>query len=171
LSIVQTTLSGGETDEERTRPNTFQWCEHCEDFVLRSRWPDHEEHHLRAAGKFYHSSSGDAADDDGEEEDETVEKVGAWYDVTISKSADYRFSVPAYSEHRAKEIAKEWSWDAMPADAMVVHTETREMEEIWEDDETLPDDFDPYSSERVYDAMQRAKDDDTEDSEPRGGDG
>lgn len=160
MSIVQTTLDGGETDQERTRPSTFVWCGCCEDHVLRSEWPDHEEHHLRATGEFYVSKDTGDDDDNDDEDDEVVEKAGAWYDITISKSVNYRFTVPAHSEHRAKEIAKEWSWDASPADAMVVHTETRKKSEIWEDDENLPDDFDVYSGERIYDAIQRAKEDD-----------
>lgn len=159
---MQQTLSGGEQlpgtiEELRERPGTFRWCHECEDWVLRSRWNPHDEHDWRA-------QKADADRDDGgdgdDEEEEEAERAGAWYDIRLSYSVDYAFRVPAWNEHQAEDLAKEWVYDAKPADHMHVHTDRREIEEIWEDDPALPDDYDLYGSERLYDAIQRAKEED-----------
>lgn len=159
MSIVQTTLGGDTTDEGREKPDTFRWCHDCEEWVLRSRFGPHRDHDYWAQKKA--ADTGDSGS--GEEEDGEPEKVGAWYDITLSYSVDYRFRVPAHTKHQAEEIAKEWKFDAKPADSYHVHTDRREIKEIWEDDEDLPDDFDPYGSELLWEAFERAKEDEEDD--------
>lgn len=158
-AATQQTLTMEDADAEREKPDTFRWCHDCEEFVLRSRWESHDEHDWRAQRQ----TENDGGDGDGnggdDDEDDVVEKVGSWYDITLSYSVDYRFKIPAYSEHAAEEIAKELKLDARPADAMHVHTEKREVKEIYADDEALPDDYDPYGGERLLDAIERENED------------
>jgi len=161
MTLVQKTLEGETTDEPRVRPDTFKWCQDCTDYVLRSDWLAHREHHEEAVEEFQEEQ---AENDGGTDEEETVEKAGHWYDITLSFSVDYRFRVPAWSDHQAEEVAEEWAWDASPTDQMLVHTETDERDVIWEDDEALPEDYDPFGSERVYEAIERAKEDGGESS-------
>jgi hypothetical protein len=79
------------------------------------------------------------------------EEVGEYFDVTLSKTVEYRFQVPAHSEHEATEIAEDWALDAVPADAWTMHTDTRSVGSIERQD--LPDDWDPYGGERIHEVL------------------
>lgn len=149
---TQHTLTGEEADE-RTRPNTFIYCEECDAHLLLSDRATHE--HDLYAGNITTSVS----DYEHDDEEETVEKVGAWYDITLSYSVDYRFRLPACTEHQAESLAKDLRIDATPADRHSVHTRRSKVDDIFEDDSQLPDDFDPFGGESLYDAIQRAEDD------------
>ena len=150
---IQTTLTGEKTAEPRTRPDTMLYCSECEDWILRSRAFDHphELNNPDASGNVLEQfANGD--DGDGEDED-TVERVGGMYDITLSYSVDYRFRVPAWSEHEAKERAQELMLDAVPADRQLVHTRDREVSEIMSDDDRLPDDYDPYDGTPLWEVL------------------
>jgi len=141
---VQQTLGGDVADADalqNRRPQTMLWCETCEEFVLRRYQRSHP-----------HELSELTDSDDGDEDESDPEKVGAFYTVTLSYSVDYRFTVPAWSEHEAKERAEELSLDAHPADSYLVHTETNEGETIMSDDPELPEDYDPYGGTMLWDA-------------------
>ncbi|MCU4926939.1 hypothetical protein OB905_13270 [Halobacteria archaeon AArc-dxtr1] len=156
-NVVQITLEGDETDNERERPETFLWCPETDQWVLRSLrfdWPyelyESPEAHIEELNDTSEPDDSGVGDDSDE-----PERVGAWYDVTISVSVDYRFRIPAWSDHEAKDLAKEWRLDARPADSHVVHTQTREVDEITTED--VPEDFDPYGSELLYEVFEDAK--------------
>ena len=141
---VQATLTGGETDSEREKPSTFLWCEETNQHVLRSKryeWP----HELVELDEL-------EDEDEDEEEESEPERVGSWYDVTISVSTDYRFRIPAWDEYTAKDLAKEWRFDASPADSFVIHTDMREIKEITT--EEVPDDYDPYGDTRLWEVFE-----------------
>lgn len=150
---TQQTLAGGEADEADVGmlPETFLYCPECDDFVLRSQRFDHA--HNLVESKDALDTNGDG-DGDGGDGDDEPERVGAWYDVTIDVNVTYRFRIPAWSEHEAKDIAKDWRLDAVPADSHVVHTEYRELDKILSNDGALPDDFDVYSGDRLVDALE-----------------
>lgn len=162
MSTVQYTLKGDEADTGRHKPNTFRYCVECDEHILRSRWDGHEDHDRQARERYYQIHGHEYGDDP--DDDREVTKVGEWYEVELSYSVDYRFQVPAYSESDAKEVAEELVWNATPADEYLVHSTTRapwgmEDSDIMSDDPQLPDDFDPYGGERLYDAVQRAEED------------
>lgn len=156
---TQQTLTMEDADADREKPDTFRWCHHCDEFVLRSRWQAHDEHDWRAQREPGNDGNGGGGGNGDGDDDDVVEKVGAWYDITLSYSVDYRFKIPACTEHTAEEVAKDLKLDAKPADAMHVHTEKREVKEIYADDDALPDDFDPFGGERLLDAIERAEED------------
>jgi hypothetical protein len=64
--------------------------------------------------------------------DDAPERVGAYYTVEIHQSVEYRFRIPAATDHLAKEEAKDRLLSATPADAFTVHTEVREGDTIYE---------------------------------------
>ena len=151
-TAVQITLGGEETDEERQRPDTFMWCPETEQWVLRSLrfdWP-YDLYESKEAFIDHLNDTEEGGDVDIETDE--PERVGSWYDVTISVSVDYRFRIPAWSEHEAKDLAKEWRFDTSPSDSHVVHTDTREVKEITTQD--VPDDFDPYGGELLYEVFE-----------------
>lgn len=150
---TQQTLTGEEAQfEEMELPGTFVECDQCGDVMLRSQRFDHE-HEVSPAS----IRTAPVGDDDEEDEDE---KVGSWWDITLEYNVTYRFKVPAYTKHQAEEIAKDWTLDARPADSMHVHTDRREGSDIFESD--APEDWDPYGSERLWEALER-QNEDTED--------
>lgn len=150
MSLTQTTLEGDETDQGRVIPDTLRYCVYCEDRVLRSRWGDHEDHHAEREAEMKTEVSDDlSVDVDTPDE---PEQVGSWFDVRIHKTVEYAFRVPAWDKHRAVELAKEWSWDATPADAYTVHTETDERKEITTED--VPEDFDVYGSTELWEVFE-----------------
>lgn len=143
---VQQTLTGETTAEPRERPDTWQWCYECESWVLRSAWLPHKDH----------SEAAEPADDDddGEQEDEP-ERAGGVYDITLDYNVTFRFRIPAWSEHEAKDRAKDLVRTGNSADAYLLHSEHRELKEVMTDDPALPDDFDIYDGTmlwEVYDA-------------------
>lgn len=79
------------------------------------------------------------------------ETVGHYYEVEINRQATYRFRVPAYSEHEAEEQAELLACDAKPADAFTVHTRTDERDAIARDE--LPDEWDPYGGEPIFEVV------------------
>lgn len=162
MSAEQLTLEGEPTDAGRERPETYRRCEACETWILRSRFGPHEGHDR--ARRLELARHGLAAGDE-EEEDEPVEVAGSWFDVRIHKTVEYAFRVPAVAKWEAKELAEERSWDASPADSYTVHTDVDERGTIYANDEQLPDDFDIYGGERLWDAIERAKEEAAEDGE------
>jgi len=142
---TQQTLTGEDTDGGYRPPETLLECDECGEWVLRSRRFEHP-HEVEQSGSAFDRSREPLNDD--EVTDPEPEPVGAWYDVTISVSVDYRFRIPAWSEHEATDLAEEWRFDATPADSHVVHTETREKSEITTAD--VPDDFDPYGGTLLH---------------------
>lgn len=150
--VLQQTLDGGEQHlrdiEKHPLPDTFLVCPACGVAVLRSRQFDHE-HDIRALlDERAAVDDGDDDEDDGLDSDEVV---GHWYDITLSYSVDYRFRIPAYSDHDAEDRAEDLQLDARPADSRRVHTEKREGKDITGSD--VPDDWDPYGSERLWEVL------------------
>lgn len=143
---AQQTLTGEEA-EERTRPETMLWCETCEEFILRG---DRFAHPHDLVDDF------DEEDDDSGTDDsvgEKPERVGGVYEITLSYTVDYRFRVPAWSEHEAKERAEDLKLDARPVDSYQVHSRDREIREIMSDDPEVPDDWDPYGGTPLWEVF------------------
>lgn len=140
----QQTLTGDVADSGREHRGTMLWCEDCNTWLLRS---DRYEHP--------HELVEDSSDNEDEEEE--PERIGSWYDIEVSYSATYSFRIPAWSDHEAEELAKEWHWGEKPADEHHVHTDKWEVEVIMSDDSSLPDDYDQYGKERLVDAIERGK--------------
>jgi len=158
---TQQTLTGEDAEfEEMELPGTFVECDQCGDVMLRSQRFDHE-HEVSPA-----SIRTAPVSDDEQDEDDVDEKVGSWWDITLEYNVTYRFKLPAYSKHRAEEIAKDWKLDAKPADSIHVHTDRREGSDIFESD--APDDWDKYGSEPLWQAMERLSDDADTDPEQEG---
>jgi hypothetical protein len=122
------------------------WCDETQSWVLRScrfQWP----HEL-------YESPDDATDDDSDDDDDgddEPERVGGMYDITLEYTVTYRFRVPAWSEHEAKDRAEDLQLDARPADSYLIHSEDREVEEIMSDDPKLPDGYDTYGGTPLWD--------------------
>lgn len=156
LNFLEEPAQGGYRE-----PDTFVTCEECGARLLRSERHDHP-HDVTGEGysvagsnikpEYRNNSPSETASIDDEEADEEgqAELVGRLFDVTLSYKVDYRFRIPAWSKHEAKDVAKELKIDATPADSMLVHTDRREVREIYEDDPEIPDDWDPYGSTRLH---------------------
>jgi hypothetical protein len=67
--------------------------------------------------------------------DDEPEQLGSYYTVEVSKTVEYRYTIPAYSKHRAKQKAEERTWDDRPHDAHSVHTRVDEGSPIYEGDD------------------------------------
>lgn len=155
LMRVQKTLTGETTDRPRVVPDTLIFCAHCGDRVLRSEWDEHEDHHLEQVRKVQEEASTGGFEDD---EEEPAEEVGAVYNVTLSYSVDYRFRIPAATKNEAKGLAKErvlYPENCSSAD--LVHTRIDDRGTVMSDDERLPEDYDPYGGERLWEAFERAE--------------
>lgn len=156
-SIEQITLDGDKADGARERPSTIRYCADCDEDVLRGHRlrEDHEVHDTQGdyEATRHEEGPGSLPDEENGEEDPD-ERMGAWYDVTISVSTEYRFRIPAWSENEAKDLADEWWWDATPADSFVMHTETRELDPITRSD--VPDGFDPMAGDLLYEVFEDA---------------
>lgn len=152
MSVTQTTLDGSEANFDRQRPETMLWCAETEQWVLRSQRSDWPYSLYQSPGAVAVAEDSEIAVD-GEGEDDEAEKVGGVYDITLSYSVDYRLRVPAWSEHEAEERAKELVVDATPADRMHVHTDRREVKELYEDSGMVPDDYDPYGATPLWEAV------------------
>lgn len=69
-------------------------------------------------------------------------------------SADFRFRIPAWPEHEATERAEDLvDYPNNCADMFQVHFRDSEVREIFEDDEKLPDDFDPYDGTPLWEVF------------------
>lgn len=152
VEVMQSTLTGGkqllvDIEELRELPDTFVECPECGERVLRSRKFDHE-HEIWNAEKNIRTSEPDPEED---EEDEP-ERVGSWYDITLEYNVTYRFRVPAWTDHQAEDLAKDWRLDAKPADKYHLHTDRREIEEITTED--VPDDWDPCGDTRLWEVFE-----------------
>lgn len=146
--LQQITLTGEETDTELQPPDTFVVCAETGQFILRSRqhdWP----HETISVDEWF--DPGEGNDGDQYDEYDAEEPVGSWWDITLSYSVEYRFRVPAFTKHQAEEVAKDWKFDATPADSYHVHTDRREGNEI--ERQELPDDWDPYGGERIHEVL------------------
>lgn len=149
--VLQQTLSGGnqllcDIEDLREIPSTFITCRECGERVLRSRLEEHR-HDI----EWYPAGCDPEADEEDDDDDEP-ERVGSWYTVTLSYTVDYRFKIPAWNQHEAKDIAEDWQLDASPADKYLAHTKTREGNEITTAD--VPDDFDPYGSTLLWEVFE-----------------
>lgn len=136
--MKQMTLTGEEADDH-VRPDTFLWCQECGNFILRSRRALHP-HELV-----------ERDDEDETEGEREPERVGGIYDITLSYSVDFRFRIPAWSEHEAKDRALDLvDYPNNCADMYQLHSEDREVKELFEDDAGVPDDFDPYGRTMLW---------------------
>jgi len=157
--MIQSTLTGGEASD-RTRPGTMLWCDETEQWVLRSKrydWP-HELYESPSdvpspQDETIHTS---VTVDDG---DDGPEEVGGVFDITLSYSVNYSFSIPASYEDVALDRAKELVWDSSPRDMDHVHTRKQKRKTLYEDDDIVPDDWDPYGSTPLWMAIDEAKND------------
>jgi len=136
---VQKTLTGGETNEERSRPDTFQYCIECNEYILRSREHPHQLHESEESAQKaqrVEQSENDAPGTE-EEEDDEPRQVGNWYTVRMDYNMTYSFRVAASTERQAKEKADEKRLEpgTSPVDGHHLHTEVDRHEEIYEDDE------------------------------------
>lgn len=155
-AVVQITLEGDETDDERERPDTFMWCPETQQWVLRSLrfdWP----HDLYESPEAFveHLNDTSEPDDSGLSTDEDeAERVGGVYEIELSYSVDFRFRIPAWSEHEAKERAADLvDYPNNCADMFQVHSDHREVKELFEDDEIIPDDYDPYGGTPLWEVI------------------
>lgn len=136
---VQTTLSGEQTDHERERPDTFQWCEETEEWVLRSRRFE-LEYPLYDDPDSVPSDDGNSTttslEDDDEDDDEPRE-VGGVFSVSLSYDVTYRKEITAANEKQAIELAKDElsHRDDCPVDAIQLHDDATKQETLTEDDE------------------------------------
>lgn len=151
--MIQSTLSGGQADD-RVRPSTMMWCNETEQWVLRSKradWPhelyDDQEMFIDSLNK--------------DDEDDEAERVGGVYEIELSYSVDYRFTVAAWSEHEAEDRAKDLMLDTSPIDSMHVHTDKHEKKELFEDSPMVPDDWDPYGQTPLWMAIDEAEEEDS----------
>lgn len=155
IEMMQQTLSGGEqliqdVEEIRGRPDTFVECPECGEEVLRSRQFDHE-HEIFWARRGGSGGDGDGGDEEGDDGDDEPEKVGGMYEIELSYSAEFRFRIPAWSEHEAKRRAEDLvDYPNNCADMFQVHSRDREITEIFGDHDKLPDDFDPYDGTPLW---------------------
>jgi len=158
MSVVQSTLSGGEADAEREKPDTLLWCHETQQYILRSRrheWPYELYESREAFAESLNNTDGEADDDDGD----AAERVGGLYNVTLSYTVDYSFTIPAWRENEAKERAELLATDATPSRKEKVHTTHDEVKELFEDSEMVPDGFDPYGNTPLWEAVEEADDD------------
>lgn len=136
-TVTVRTLTGEEAEvsARRERPDTLPYCHECEEYILRRDWYDHEEHSEAARDEWPDENDGSRPDEeDDEEDDEPIMKVGGKYEVRLSYSVDYSFYVYAGNEHQAKREAKDLVEYGNAVDAMHVHDDISEIEEIYEDD-------------------------------------
>lgn len=150
--VVQQTLDGGQQvlDDLPDRSTTLVACPYCGQLMFIGDRHDHPHDVLAEP------DGGDDADSDDEsDDDDWPDELGAWYDVTLEYSVSYRFRVPAWSDHQAKEVARDWQLDAKPADSMELHSKTRHIKDVTPED--VPDDYDPYGSELLHEAIDRAE--------------
>lgn len=134
----QRTFGGGthDADFRRTRPDTWIHCEQCGVDILRSERAHHEHYLYGANIETTELDPDDGGDDEEDEEDEGRQmKIGGVYEVRLSFSTDYCFTVTAGSEDRAETKASDLVKSGNAVDAHQVHSETRELEEIYEGDE------------------------------------
>ena len=125
MTVVQTHLDGSETplDEfEFVRPSTWLYHPGRDQWHLRSRVPYFEGEDWLTYRELQNKEELLWGSEFTEED-----TAGHWFDVTSSVETVYRFWIPAYSKHRAKEIAEERCWDASPVDSHVMHTKYREV--------------------------------------------
>ena len=151
MSTEQHTLDGEETDELPTQ----YWCDRCEAphlalYVTEHGHGDYLYESREVAEMDESKPITQRKDPDGDDEDEDPEKVGEMFRVDLSYSVDYSFQVPAFSEHQAKDRAKDLVLESEPWDMMLVHKEINSNSEIYEDDEKVPDSYDPYGSEMLW---------------------
>jgi len=157
--VVQETFDGDTlavgSEKLQHRPNTIVACPQCGAVMLRRQRHDHPHDVLAEP-----DDEGDGDEESLDEKDvgDEPEIEAHWYDITLEYNVTYRLRVPAFSEHRAEEIAKDWHWDEPAADAYHVHTDRRQVSEVTAED--VPDDYDPYGSEPLHEAIERAEDGD-----------
>lgn len=132
---TQKTLTGESTNKPRTRPDTLVKCPECETLLLRSERHDHPHDVIPWSGFVRSVNDPNGVTDDETDEDPEPMKMGNWFDITVSYSVDYRFRVPGYDRHDAESIAKAMAWDADPNEHYHVHTDARELDAIYDDDE------------------------------------
>jgi hypothetical protein len=152
--MKQLTLEGEETDEERVRPSTLLWDDEEEEWVLRSQraklWPQELYESPEAAEEDEDDSSG-WVPVGGDDDDDDPMEVGGIYDIELSYSADFRFSIPATSECMAKERAQDLvDYPYNCADMFQVYSRCDERVKLYEDDEHVPDDWDPYGGTPLW---------------------
>lgn len=156
--MVQQDLVGNETPIEefqRERPGTHLWDPELEEWRMLWEVPYDERERCLTVDDFLDEQEpeqtwggGDFGPDD---------TAGQYFDVTIHKTVEYRFRIPAYEKYRAKEYAEELAWDSDPSDVYTVHSEMREAGDILFRE--LPEDYDPYGGEPLWEALDRVGED------------
>lgn len=118
MTETQKTLDGDRIDaQERKRPETMKWCQECTEFVLRSEWLDHEEHHREATGAGRYGAPSEPYGgkvEDGEktetDEDDLPEECKIetqTHEVEFTYEVVEKVRVEAASKSEAKERAEE----------------------------------------------------------------
>ena len=150
--LTQRTLTGDEAPDRYQRPSTMLYCSECDEWILRRHRHDHahdlyESEEAAATEKAIENGElDDDEDEDGENEDEDDEpvKAGSMYEIELSYSVDFRFRIPAWTEHQAKERAGDLvDYPNNCADMFQVHSDHREIAELTTDHDFVPDDYDP----------------------------
>lgn len=155
---AQQTLAGGEADESRTAHGTQIYCWECNEWLIRTRRDEHPHPVVESVPDDGNGGGGGGGDggDDGSDE---PERAGALYEITLSFSVDYRFRVPAWNEHQAKERAEDLVvYPSNCLDAHQVHSRERELEIVMTDDPAVPDDYDPESGVPLHEVYGAEED-------------
>ena len=157
MNIVQSTLTGETVDQERERPSTFMWCGETEQWVLRSMradWPYELYEDQEAFVDSLNETEKEIDDIVSTDYEDEEKEVGGVYEITLSYSVDYTFTIPASNEDMAKERASDLKLDAHPSSSHQVHSQTRKTKTLYEDSDIVPDDYELYGSTPLWMAIE-----------------
>ena len=137
---IQLTIDGEPNgdDSARERPRTMQWCDTCDEWLLRSARHDHP-HRLYETPEEAEAERREGHDDpdpdppEDDDEDEP-EKIGGRYSIRLHYSMEYHFYVNAWDERDAIERAKEMVDYGNANDAHSLHTDSDEVRAIMSDE-------------------------------------
>lgn len=162
MSTQQQTLDGDALeDHSRERPDTFVYCPDCDEWFFRSLQLVHEHETFDDPTEAYNEDNTSSSSSD-DEEAETVdldtsidvkadETMGHVFSVELSYSVDFRFDIPACSEHQAKDRAQDLvNIGGNAVDAYQVHSRVNKGSTIYADDEGLPKSWDPYGGTPLW---------------------
>jgi len=147
MSSTQHTLSGDPTEKGRQRPRTLVYDYDADEWILR-RKRFKRGISTAAADRLVDPATDDDADtdDDDDDPDDDPVRAGAFYTVELHYTVRRSFTIPAWSEHEAKDRAD------LLADTggELVHTSTTEGTTIMSDHEKVPDEYDPELGDPLY---------------------
>lgn len=162
MSTQQQTLDGDALeDHSRERPGTFVYCPDCDEWLLRSVQLVHEHETFDDPTEVPDEDSTTTTSDNNETtetvdfdtsiEVEADETMGHVFSVELSYSVNFRFDIPAHSEHRAKDRAQELvNIGGNAVDAHQVHSRVNKGNTIYADDDRLPKSWDPYGGTPLW---------------------